>query len=82
MIMNYELERLNATEFCTFFEKLKQHEKNDFVILNRGDILLVDDADKLRILCKYGYMMALIPLINLVDDDEIFEEQVNKMLSD
>ncbi len=71
--MKYELERLNATEFCAFFEKLKQHEKNDFVILNRSDIILVEDADKLRVLCKYGYMMALIPLINLVDDDEIFD---------
>ena len=67
------MDRLSATEFGTTLKKMKQTERNDFVLLNRDEILLIDDVDKLRILCDYGYMMALIPMLGNVSDEEILD---------
>ena len=67
------LQKCSASEFATFFRGMKLSEKYDFVNLYRNDIKLLEDPDKLRVLCECGYMMALIPMLSLVGEDEILE---------
>ena len=57
--------------FYHFLHNMDVRKKNEFVNWRRNEIMLIEDPDKLRVMCECGYMIGLIPLLGLVSEDEI-----------
>ena len=66
--------------FYHFLHNMDVCKKNEFVEWRRNEIMLIEDPDKLRVMCECGYMIGLIPLLGLVSEDEILNLYKNGIL--